>query len=195
MTENTPARVLASQSANAWWSVTTDESGWNPSSERALRSSSRSRATAGQEAEDKIAVLLVEDNYADILLIEEAVREYGLPIALQIVRDGERAIEFIDHIDSDENAPCPKVLLLDLNLPKRSGLEILEHVRQSTKCRHIPVIIVTSSDSSQDREETARLGATHYFRKGMHYDQFLKLGEVLKQVVEQMNKASNGANG
>jgi CheY-like chemotaxis protein len=139
-----------------------------------------------QAVDNKLDVLVIEDNHADILLIEEVVREYNLPIALQVIEDGERAVDFIDNADGDESAPFPQLILLDLNLPRRTGLEILKRLQNSSRCGRIPVIVVTSSDSRQDREEAAQLGATRYFRKPANYDEFLKLGEVLRQVLEQI---------
>lgn len=94
---------------------------------------------------------------------------------------------FIDRAENDDDAP--QLLLLDLNLPKKSGVEILERVRRSPKCGHIPVIIVTSSNSPQDQAQIMRLGATRYFRKPMNYEQFMKVGDIVKEVLEE---ASHG---
>jgi DNA-binding response OmpR family regulator len=106
-----------------------------------------------------------------------------------VVYDGEKAIRFIENAEKDESAPCPKLLLLDLNLPRKNGIEILERLRRSDKCGNIPVIVVTSSDSQQDRDDAARLGATRYFRKPHDFDEFVKLGEVVRQVLEEKRNA------
>jgi chemotaxis family two-component system response regulator Rcp1 len=131
----------------------------------------------------KIA-LLAEDNPADALLIEEAIERHNVPVELHVVDDGEKAIAFIERAESDPDAPCPEVLLLDLNLPRRSGKEVLERIRRSEKCKNIPVLVISSSDLSRDREELAQLGARGYFRKPTSYEQFLKVGEVLKALLE-----------
>lgn len=124
---------------------------------------------------------MVEDNAADVFLIRDAIRHAGVDGEVHVVRDGHKAIEFVDAADSDSSAPCPDVLLLDLNLPMKSGDEVLRHVRASGRCRHIPVVIVTSSDSEQDRESARALGATGYFRKPSNYDDFMKLGPLVRQ--------------
>jgi len=130
-------------------------------------------------------VLLAEDNPMDAFLVMEAVKLYELPVVVHVLEDGEKAFAFIETVESDDVAPCPAIALLDLNLPKRDGIEILQRIRQSPKCGRIPVIIVTSSDSPKDQAETARLGANRYFRKPADYDEFLKLGAVLKEVIEK----------
>lgn len=101
-----------------------------------------------------------------------------------MVNDGEKACEFIDKVESDPNAGCPEFLLLDLNLPKRSGKEVLQHARRSGKCKHIPVLVITSSDLPKDRAELSALGANRYFRKPASYEQFLKVGEILKELLQ-----------
>ena len=104
----------------------------------------------------------------------------NLPLEVHIASDGERAIEFIAAAERDPNAPCPHVLLLDLNLPKIDGLEVLRRIRASGKCRNLPVLIVTSSDSPADRSMAKQLGAG-YFRKPVTYEEFVKIGNVLKE--------------
>jgi chemotaxis family two-component system response regulator Rcp1 len=128
-----------------------------------------------------------------MLLIKEAILAYDVPVIPQMVTDGEQAIEVIQTIDKDDNVPCPRLVILDLNLPKKNGLEVLEHLRRSRRCANLPVIVVTSSDSRQDREQTVRPGATRYFRKPSDYEQFLKLGEVLKQVLDNQSAGATSA--
>ena len=133
---------------------------------------------------NKVVALLAEDNRPDVLLVEEAISLYGLPIELHVVEDGEKAFEFIARAEGHPQAPCPEIVLLDLNLPKRSGKEVLQRLRQSPKCKDIPVLIITSSNSAKDRKEVAQLGANGYFRKPASYDEFLKVGEELKTILE-----------
>jgi CheY-like chemotaxis protein len=130
-------------------------------------------------------VLLAEDNLLDALVIEDAILRYELPVDLHVVDDGQKACKFIDRAESDPEAPRPEFLLLDLNLPKRSGLEVLKHLRESTRFGDIPVIIVTSSDLSRDLKEFEALGANRYFRKPSSYEEFMKLGGVLKELLDQ----------
>jgi chemotaxis family two-component system response regulator Rcp1 len=129
-------------------------------------------------------LLLAEDNLPDALLVKEAIRTENLPVEIYIVADGERAIDFIARAEKDPDAPRPQVLLLDLNLPKIEGLEVLRRVRASDKCKDIPVLIVTSSDSPADRSEAAKFGAG-YFRKPITYDEFIKIGAVVRDLLEE----------
>lgn len=102
--------------------------------------------------------------------------------------DGQKAIDFIARAETDPTAPCPHLLVLDLNLPKRDGFEVLRRVRASAACKDIPVLIVTSSDSPADLQQAAALGAG-YFRKPPSLAEFLKLGAVLKQLLPQCGRA------
>lgn len=125
---------------------------------------------------------MAEDNLPDALLVREAVRAEKLPLEIHVASDGEQAIAFIARADADPDAPCPHLLLLDLNLPKKNGFEVLKRLRASEKCKDIPVLIMTSSDAPEDRQRAAELGAG-YFRKPGSYEAFLKLGGVLKELL------------
>ena len=82
-----------------------------------------------------------------------------------------------------EYAPCPDVILLDLNLPRFRGEQVLDRLRGTARCGLIPVVIVTSSELPTDPDGTARLRAAHYFRKPQEYDAFMKLGDLVYDVV------------
>jgi two-component system, chemotaxis family, response regulator Rcp1 len=126
---------------------------------------------------------LAEDNLPDALLVREAIRMESLPVELHIAPDGEQAIAFITRAENEPTAPYPDVVLLDLNLPKKDGFEVLRQLRASEFSKGIPVLIITSSDSPSDRTQAAELGAT-YFRKPPSYEEYLKLGSVLKQLLQ-----------
>ncbi len=126
---------------------------------------------------------MVEDNLPDALLVEEIIRGGDLPLELHVATDGQQAIDFLARADAEDGAPCPHLVLLDLNLPKISGFEVLRHVRLSARCKEIPVVVMTSSDSPVDQRMACELGA-RYFRKPTDYEEFLKLGDVLKEVLE-----------
>jgi DNA-binding response OmpR family regulator len=128
--------------------------------------------------------LLAEDNLPDALLVHEAIRMENLPVEVFLARDGERALEFIQAAEKDANAPFPHLVLLDLNLPKIAGLEVLRKIRASAKCRDVPVLVVTSSDSPSDRMGAAAMGAG-YFRKPVTYDEFVKIGAVLRAFIQE----------
>ena len=135
--------------------------------------------------ESPIDILLIEDAEPDVFLVREALRQSGIAFNLNVLDDGEKAIDFIDRLDRSESAVCPNLVLLDLNLPKRTGDQILEHIRKSERCRHVPVVIVTSSDSPKDKRQTNELGATGYFRKPSRLDEFMKLGNLVRGLLDQ----------
>ena len=92
-------------------------------------------------------------------------------------------IRYIKNVEAGK-LPCPDIVLLDLNLPRVSGHVILESLRRGPLCGTVPVVIVSSSDSPHDRSEASRLGATRYFCKPNDYDDFMKLGSLVLEVVE-----------
>jgi DNA-binding response OmpR family regulator len=129
-------------------------------------------------------LLLAEDNLPDALLVREAIRMENLPLEVYIAPDGERAIDVIVKAENDPDATCPHVLLLDINLPRIDGFEVLRRIRASDKFKNLPVLMVTSSDSPADRNEAAKLGAG-YFRKPVTYDEFVKIGTFLRRLLEE----------
>jgi DNA-binding response OmpR family regulator len=116
----------------------------------------------------------------DALLVREAIMMEQLPLQVYIAPDGERALDFIAEAEQNPAAPVPHLLLIDLNLPKIDGLEVLRKIRASDKFSNIPALVVTSSDAPADRNGAASLGAG-YFRKPVTYDEFVKIGAVLRQ--------------
>jgi len=130
-----------------------------------------------------VTVLLVEDNLPDALMVIEAIKKEGLPVDVYLAEDGERAIAFMEAAKAEPSAPVPRALLLDLNIPKISGFEILGAIRTSGQFKDIPVLVVTSSDSPADRRAVATLGGS-YFRKPTTYQEFMKIGAHLKSFLE-----------
>jgi CheY-like chemotaxis protein len=128
-------------------------------------------------------VLLVEDSPADIYIVRESLKKHMKEVDLQVLNDGEKAFALIEAAEADDSAPSPVLLILDLNLPKRSGQEVLKRVRQSSRLGRIPVVIFTSSDSPADRAETTKLGATAYFRKPADLEEFMCIGKVVQSVL------------
>ena len=125
----------------------------------------------------------MEDSETDVFLVNEAIAAHHLDVDLQIVTDGEKAIGVIDRIDADENVPCPQLLLLDLNIPRTSGFEVLARLRASQRCNRVPVVVMTSSNAEADRTESGALGATAYFPKPSGYEAFLRIGEVIRGLI------------
>ena len=129
-------------------------------------------------------ILLFEDNAADVFLVRMALDEAGLPFHLEVCSDGEAALRLVGHIEAGE-ASRPDALLLDMNLPKYGGREILECMREGAIGSSILVIILTSSDSPRDRERAAALGVEHYFQKPADLAEFMRIGEVIRAVLLQ----------
>ena len=128
-------------------------------------------------------ILLAEDNAADVLLVREALANRQVPLDLQLVEDGEQAIAFLQRIDRDLTLACPSLLLLDLHLPKRNGEEVMRSLRASERCGRTPVVILTSSDSPGDRDKARKGAALHYFRKPSTLQQFMELGDIVKDII------------
>jgi CheY-like chemotaxis protein len=125
---------------------------------------------------------LVEDNPADVLLIREALNENGVNANVTVVRDGEAAFGLINELEGGLDV-CPDLVILDLNLPRKSGREILQLMRGGTKCGRIPVVILTSSNAASDRNEATQLGATRYLRKPSNLEEFMQIGAVVQSVL------------
>jgi CheY-like chemotaxis protein len=125
----------------------------------------------------------VEDNPADVGLVREALEEHSVDCELLLINNGEGAIRFI--ADAEAQGPsCPDLIILDLNLPKKPGRDVLEKIRESQHWRHVPVVVVTSSDAPRDRDDAGRLGASRYVRKPSRLADFLELGAVFKAMLE-----------
>jgi CheY-like chemotaxis protein len=133
--------------------------------------------------EPRFQILVVEDAEPDVLLVREALQRSGLKFELQLLEDGESAVDYIEALERDQAVPRPDLVLLDLNLPMKSGSQVLERLRESTICGDIPVVILTSSDSPKDKAQAAHLRATEYFRKPSRLDEFMRLGQVVRKIL------------
>ena len=132
-----------------------------------------------------IRILLAEDNEGDVFLVRRALDMYVGQYQLLLARDGEEALKILERADMDSSAPCPDFAVLDLNLPRFGGIQILERFRKMARCATAPVIIFTSSDSVQDKDAAFRLGADRYLEKPTDLDGFMKLGELVKEILPQ----------
>lgn len=125
----------------------------------------------------------MEDNVGDANLVREALNEHAVRCELIVVDNGETAIQLIDEIEAG-STDCPKLVIVDLNLPKRSGAEVLQRMLASKKCAGVPVVILSSSDNVLDKANAARLGAHRYFTKPSRLNEFLALGSVFRQMLD-----------
>jgi CheY-like chemotaxis protein len=144
-------------------------------------------------SEAPFQIVLVEDTELDVFLIRQALGQAGLAFELRVLVNGEEALEFISKIDSDKTVPLPHLIVLDLNLPKVNGGQVLERVRQSSRCAPVPVLVLTSSDSPKDRAIVAQFSATQYFRKSSRLDEFMSLGPVIRELLERRDSFSRAS--
>lgn len=127
----------------------------------------------------------MEDNRADVFLIRESIESACPDAILHVISDGDKAIEYFEQTDRDESAPGPALVILDINLPKKPGHVVLDRMRASQRCASAPVVVVTSSNSERDRERMGQLGVSGYFRKPSEYEEFMKLGGLVKEILEK----------
>ncbi|MFC5471290.1 response regulator [Cohnella suwonensis] len=120
-----------------------------------------------------VEILLVEDNPGDIRLIVEVLKEGKVQNCLHVVEDGEQALAYLRRQGEYEKSIKPDVILLDLNLPKIDGHGVLEAIKKDDSLKHIPVIVLTTSEADQDILKAYNLHANCYIRKPVNLDEFL----------------------
>ena len=125
------------------------------------------------QTRQRFEVLLIEDNPGDVFLTQEAFREGRVPLHLSVVNDGEEAMLYLRRQGSFAHALRPDLVLMDLNLPKKDGRELLAELKQDADLRQIPVIILTTSKSHQDIWRAYKLHATCYLTKPIEVDTFI----------------------
>lgn len=120
-----------------------------------------------------INILLIEDNEGDILLIKDGLEETKQPIRLSIIKDGSEGIDYLGKSGKYVNAVLPELILLDVNLPKKNGYEVLEYIKTNDKLKHIPVIMLTTSSSEKDINYAYALCANCIITKQMEVNKFM----------------------
>jgi len=127
-----------------------------------------------------LTIIVVEDNPLDIYLIRWVLTAHALAHELQVIDNGDRAIDYVNQLAHEERRRSPTIMLLDLNLPQRDGREILQRVKAIPHGSDVRVVVVTSSTNAADRQETLALGADAYFVKPYHLTEFMQLGDLIK---------------
>jgi len=123
-------------------------------------------------------ILVVEDNPLDLDLTQRAFAKHRLANPIHVARDGEEALNFIPRCESGE--PQPAVILLDLKLPKVSGLDVLRQLKRHSKFNVIPVVVLTTSGEDRDIEDAYRLGANSYIIKPVDFEKFLEVASQIE---------------
>ncbi|WP_410595548.1 response regulator [Amycolatopsis sp. lyj-23] len=131
------------------------------------------------ESLEPIDVLLVEDDPGDVLMTQEAFEHYKIRNTLSVVSDGEQALQFLRREPPYEDAPRPSLILLDLNLPRRDGREVLAEVKVSPDLRSIPVVVLTTSEAEEDIARSYDLHANAYVTKPVDFDRFV---DIVRQI-------------
>ena len=122
-----------------------------------------------------INILLIEDNPGDVRLTQEAFKEGRIPINLDVTMDGVEAVKFLRKEDNYADAKTPDLILLDLNLPKRDGREVLEVIKTDDVLKRIPVVVLTTSNAEQDIIKSYNLHVNSYVNKPVDFDRFFDI--------------------
>jgi CheY-like chemotaxis protein len=133
------------------------------------------------ESLDVIDVLLVEDDPGDVLLIREAFEDNKVHNRLHVVADGVEALSFLRREGEHADAPQPDLVLLDLNLPRKDGREVLAEVKGDDALQHIPVVVLTTSKAEEDVLRSYKLHANAYVTKPVDFERFI---DVVRQIDE-----------
>jgi CheY-like chemotaxis protein len=126
-----------------------------------------------------IDILLVEDDPGDVLMTQEAFEHHKIRNALHVVSDGVEALQFVRREAPHEQAPRPGLILLDLNLPRKDGREVLAEIKADPDLRTIPVVVLTTSEADEDILRSYALYANAYVTKPVDFDRFI---EVVRQI-------------
>ncbi|HXR83983.1 MAG TPA: response regulator [Hanamia sp.] len=128
----------------------------------------------------EINILLVEDNEGDILLTLEALNEAKIHNAINVVKDGDAALQYIKKEGEYVNVETPDLILLDINLPKMDGIEVLAKIKNDELLRVIPVVMLTTSDSEKDIFQAYQSHANCYITKPVNYANFMEVIQTIK---------------
>ena len=130
---------------------------------------------------ETIDILLVEDNPGDVRLTKEALKDAKVLNEVYVVQDGVEAMEFLHRKGNFANVPTPDMILLDLNLPKKDGREVLAEIKQDPKLKHIPVVVLTTSKADEDIIRTYNLHANAYITKPVDLNRFIEIMHTLEE--------------
>ena len=127
-----------------------------------------------------VEILLVEDNPDDVTLTVEALNEGKIWHSLNVARDGVEALDYLRRKGPHADAPVPDMILLDLNLPKKDGREVLAEIKADDELKHIPVVVLTTSQAEQDILKSYQLHTNCYVTKPVDFDEFVDIVHSIK---------------
>jgi CheY-like chemotaxis protein len=130
-------------------------------------------------ADRTMEILLVEDSPDDVLFTREALADADLPHRLSVARDGEEAMAFLRREGAHGDAPAPDLILLDLNLPRKDGREVLTEVKADSELREIPIVVLTTSSSDEDIMHSYRSYVNSYIRKPVTFEKFVEAVQAI----------------
>lgn len=139
------------------------------------------------DAPRSAVILVVEDDPNDVLFLERALRKAGVRLPVRVARDGQEAIDYLSKtgpFEDREKCPTPCIVILDLKLPKKNGLEVLQWLRLRDEFRDLPVVMVTSSDEKEDREQALHQGIESYRVKPVSMDELVRLAMEIRLEAE-----------
>jgi len=139
----------------------------------------------------KIRILLIEDNPADVDLLRRAFRSAQLDCELILLEDGAEALAYVRGLEGAGGGAAPDLAVLDLNLPKNDGIEVLQAIRASSAFARLPVAILSSSASSRERAKIEQFGIGRYITKPPDLDEFLRIGFTLKELLAENGLGAN----
>ena len=134
-----------------------------------------------QERTSPVEILLIEDNPGDVRLTQEALKESKVLNILNVVNDGVEALEFLRQEGKYEKAKRPDLILLDLNLPKKDGREVMEDIKSDENLKRIPVVVMTTSKAEEDIERMYSRHANCYITKPIDFEQFILVVKAIEE--------------
>ncbi|HLJ12905.1 MAG TPA: response regulator [Bryobacteraceae bacterium] len=135
-------------------------------------------------------ILLAEDSLEDAELVRLALKEHGVECVLRVFRDGEEVITFLRRLDADPKGPALDLLIVDMNLPKRSGEDILKCLRSTESYTQTPVIVMSGLIAGATEEKATRHAAMVYFQKPSTLDGFMQLGSIVRNVLQKQARGA-----
>lgn len=128
-----------------------------------------------------VDILLVEDNPGDVRLTQEAFRDARIEVRLSVVMDGEEALNYLYRRGQYADVTRPDIILLDLNIPKKDGREVLQEIKRDDSLRFVPVVVLTTSNAEQDIVRTYNLNVNAYINKPVDFDRFFEIVQKIEE--------------